>query len=1015
MLQKQTVVVPLYGGADTKSDPKAVEIGSNIVVENFRFKKPNALTVRYGSDELSRATQDGGEIESGSKIASFKDELLLFSEDKAYSYIESRDFWTNKGEISNLVVSSDQIIRNTASQSVPDIGTTGGITAYAWEDTRGGIRASVVDNTTGSPLLSDISLSTTGTRPKIGVLDQYIFVYYMDSSNTLKVRRIDSSAPSSFSSELTVAGDVNGTDANYDVCFKVDGSGIAYGVIAYNTNASSIGVGYVTTTGAFGGPLQGLPTQITFASTGGSSIAVLLDSPGSGDIMVSYHNTTDGLVWRRFQIVAGALSNVATVTLDSSTTVVNNIGMIMADDDGGSSTLCRVFWEVSSAQTYNTRIKYNSVERGTGTLGTAGGYDFIRSLGLVSKPFMAEDGNTYFVAVHESNLQPTHFTIRFLGTGRGFVCNSIARGSSSGLTKKRSSLAHVSDFGSGIFRCPTVIKTRLNSDGAALYYLTGIQSTKITFQDEDIYQHKEIGGNLLISGGSLFSYDGKGVVEHGFNLYPENISNSITGAAGSIEAGTRLYVAVYEWVDNNGEIHQSSPSEPLSVTNSLNDRNTVTIPTLRITEKKASNDRTEVSIALYRTKDNGTVFYRVSSLTSPTLNTVNSDSVTIQDGLADTAIGSLELLYTTGGVLENIQSDSASLVDEYRNRIVLGGLEDKNSVQYSKQKELNVAVEFSDAFKFRTDQGRGGLTGIRAMDDKLILFKGSSIYVQIGQGPTVTGQNDDFQTPQLITSDVGCEEPQSIVSMPLGIMFKSAKGYYLLDRSLQTQYLGAPVEEFNDLTVTGAVLVENLNEVRFIHSSGSCVFYDYYAQRWGTYTNFSGVSATNWQSRFVLLKSDGTVRVESTETFLDAGSPIIAQVVTPWISLAGLQGAQRIYLAQILGDLKSKHQCVVEVEYNFYPAPTDQFVFDSETILGDQVYGDDAYYGEDEFYGGADSQLQYEINPSRHKCESIRFRIKLLNPDAVDGEMASLLSLSLNVGIKPGLARISHEKRVGPT
>lgn len=54
-----------------------------------------------------------------------------------------------------------------------------------------------------------------------------------------------------------------------------------------------------------------------------------------------------------------------------------------------------------------------------------------------------------------------------------------------------------------------------------------------------------------------------------------------------------------------------------------------------------------------------------------------------------------------------------------------------------------------------------------------------------GNGPDATGANSDYGDPTLITSDVGCINDNSVVIMPQGLMFQSAKGIYLLDQSLK--------------------------------------------------------------------------------------------------------------------------------------------------------------------------------------------------------------------------------------
>lgn len=115
------------------------------------------------------------------------------------------------------------------------------------------------------------------------------------------------------------------------------------------------------------------------------------------------------------------------------------------------------------------------------------------------------------------------------------------------------------------------------------------------------------------------------------------------------------------------------------------------------------------------------------------------------------------------------------------------------------------------------------------MDEKLILFEDNRIFSLTGQGPTPTGDQNDFSEPSLVTSDAGCIDPRSIVLIPIGILFQSNKGIYLLSRSLETKYIGAPVEAFNNQTITSAKLLQDQNQVRLLSSDGTTLVYDYFS------------------------------------------------------------------------------------------------------------------------------------------------------------------------------------------
>ena len=143
----------------------------------------------------------------------------------------------------------------------------------------------------------------------------------------------------------------------------------------------------------------------------------------------------------------------------------------------------------------------------------------------------------------------------------------------------------------------------------------------------------------------------------------------------------------------------------------------VDIETLRITEKE------NVSIVLYRTEANGTVFYRASSVFLPTINDKTVDSVNIFDGTPDGQLIGNEQLYTTGGEIENISPPASSVTGTFKNRLLLLNDEDKLSFWYSKKVQTNTPAEFTDSFTTRVPERGGEVVAFQQLDDKLNIFK----------------------------------------------------------------------------------------------------------------------------------------------------------------------------------------------------------------------------------------------------------------------------------------------------
>ena len=214
-----------------------------------------------------------------------------------------------------------------------------------------------------------------------------------------------------------------------------------------------------------------------------------------------------------------------------------------------------------------------------------------------------------------------------------------------------------------------------------------------------------------------------------------------------------------------------------------------------------------MQLVIYRTQANQSALYRVSSLTDPGLNSVNGSDYYFTDSLSDAELAKRPKLYTqpllaNGGILTTVENQPApptGLIVLHRNRIFLIPSTDALTLWFSKNIAPATPVAFSDTFTQSIDPRGGPVTALATIDDKLLLFKGDRIFFMVGQGPDDLGQNNDLINGAiLITTDCGCIEPRSVVGTPVGIMFQSRKGIYLIDRSLAVQYIGASVERYNN-------------------------------------------------------------------------------------------------------------------------------------------------------------------------------------------------------------------------
>lgn len=1062
-LEERILTVSFAQGVDTKTDPKQVLPGKLLQLVNGRFITSQSIRKRNGTQALGSGIQGSTPVSGGapslsalSACASFKNELLGFTGNELYSYSPTTTMWSDKGAATSNELSVFPVIRNAYSQTLGDSAYLSGIIASVWEDSRGGIRYSVQDATTLEYYQQDVSIaSSNATRPKVFALgNNFIFLYHNTGTTNLKYAVLSVASPSSTLSFSNYATTILNAAPNYDGVVMNDTLYLAWNGTGGTVKAKSLN----RTASAFS-------SELSVAGEAATNCIGIFVDPILFQIWVTYNDNTNQRAFVATQFLSTTLvRNPFTIEAQAA---VNCTGY---SQSSGNAT---IYYQVSAVATYNTYIRVNTATN-AGVAGTAA--DFLRSVGLFTKPF-AYNSVVYLGITYDSQVQPMYFVVDT--TGR--VVSKLADGVGGGLTTK-AQLSDVSTISSGIFGFAYLQKDLLTTTGGTitnasgtvnLYNQTGIQFGQIDFTSQTAFLKTSIGNNLLFTGGILNSYDGVSVVEQGFHLFPEAVSVTNTTSGGALVAGTYQYSAVYEWVDNFGQINRSAPSIPTTIvvpagssltftadstagsttlanvssvtglfvgqviTDSTSGGNltagtyitavgtttitlsaaaagtrvgdtyatvytnseAITVPTLRVTQKKSP--RAPISVVLYRTQASGTIFYRVSSVSSPTVNTTTADIVSFTDHVSDISLVGNEILYTTGGEIENIAPPAISLIATYGNRAMAVTSEDPLTFWYSKELIPGTPPQFSDQFTQTVDSRIVEITAISQLDDKFIQFGPNSIYYMTGSGPTSTGTQNDFSQSLLITSDVGCTNPRSVVTMPLGLMFQSGKGIYLLTRGLESVYIGADVEAYNDYSITGAVLIPNTNEVRFTTSNGVTLTYDYFFKQWVVDEVQYGADACIFQNLFTYANPNGTMFQETVGSYTDNSNFYPLRIWTSWLSFAGLQGFQRVWQFLLLGSYKSPHTLQVRLAYDFMVSAIQEESIDATTLLGTGVYGSDATYGDTTPYGGNGSFYQFRITPNQQKCQAIQVQIEDVQTSDY-GEGFSLSALSFMLGVKQG-------------
>lgn len=1039
MLQKQNIVLSLAGGIDSKTDEKQVMFGKLLVLENGIFTSPKEIRKRNGYAAFSSLIQNNNaftsfstvstNLVSGNSLNSFLNEIVLNDNYNLHSFSTGINEWVYKGKNTICDVSSTPVIRNTFSQTFPDSAINpAGIQIFSWTDSSdSNAHIAITDTSTKQILISNKVLSPTGggntLLAKCAYISGRLVVFWLDSTTNMKMYFMTYSN-GIFSSPTVLFTDVNTdiTKNNYDLYLF---NNRLY--IAYNTNTPSIKITFLDTTLTQG-------TTITKTSTDASG-CICVTSDLAGNIWIGYSDRTS--------IKAFVVNAIVTVTISAPTTIdTYNASNITAT--GLTSNVMFLYCLLGTADANgnfsNSTITYNTatVAGSTITAGTPSVY--LNSAYLKSKAFSLNSPTNilipYVVVSHDGALQPTYFVTNLYNVTSSSIPQANVIGkiapSVAGGPAGRQGLASVNLTSTNTFQTSLLQKdllyTAVSSTGTVnTFSQTGVISATIDFTQTNL-QNLTLGQNLHIGSGMLGMYDGNSVVEHNFHLFPEAVTIVVNTSGGNLtDSSTYGYQITYEWTDNQGQLHRSAPSPIVSITtgsHSNASQAVLTIPTLRITGK------TNVNIVIYRTQANGTIYYRLNQPNAPLANTTTSNTVTYTDNASDTSIAANQQLYTTGGEVENNAAPASTILATYKNRIILIPSENPYSWWFSKQVIPGSPVEFSEFFVENISTNDGPILAVSQMDSNLIFFKENTIWYVQGDGPSPSGANNDFTDALQLATDVGCINSQSIVLTPVGLVFKSNKGIYLLSRGLGVQYIGADVEAYNQYNVTSALLIIDTNQVRFTLSNGTVLVVDYYVQQWSVFTNIASLSSIINLNNFTYLQSNGLVLQETPGVFNDNGSFIKLKLMTSWLSLAGLEGFQRFYKMIILGQYLGPHKLKINFAYDFNPVFTQDDLVDVSTILNTNLYGgavagsngaltSGSPYGREPLYGGQYPSYQWRIFPKQQLCTSVQIALEdvpvvgtVINEQGIPVQVSyneglSLSSMTLEIGSKRGQNKIS--------
>jgi hypothetical protein len=441
--------------------------------------------------------------------------------------------------------------------------------------------------------------------------------------------------------------------------------------------------------------------------------------------------------------------------------------------------------------------------------------------------------------------------------------------------------------------------------------------------------------------------------------------------------------------------------------------------TLRLTGKQ------NLQLVVYRTTvsvGNSPVLYRASSPVYPLINSVALDSLQYIETTPDSLLQKNLELYTSGsdGEWPAMAAPAFSFTRVHRGRIC--GISSENPNQWWPSQpwvpNSGVSPAYNPNILVNIPADGGSLQAFCTMNEKVYFFEQTKIYFSVGDGPgpdVLNAAGTSYSAPDLVTDDCGCSAPGSVLLTPLGIMFQSSKGMYLLDPSGSvSSKIGLQVQDLvKGQTCVSSVLMPDRGEARFAFASGMTLVFNYFFGMWYQFTGWGG-PATIWQGTYVFYSpiaqggAGAGVCQETPGVYTDGdGSLVYSLLDLFWAAWAGPQGYQRVRYATFLGTFGSDHSMVCTVAYNYQTSSGEVTVWNATGACDPSQFGSDAQYGEATPYGDPILGVyQCRLNPGLQLCESIKLTFQDTALPNAGGAGFSLEDLTFNVGLESGTMRL---------
>jgi hypothetical protein len=1012
----------LIGKLDTGTADEIAVPGTLLRLQNGVMRTTGRIQKRDGCARVGPA------VGSADWLAAYGNELVAGSATSLYTYRPASNAWTNRGAAPRWLPTLKQYGGNTRDQHTPQLAYARGMLFVCYQaDTTATTRAIyyyAIDIETGGTVVSDTLVAsvvngvTADPGVRMLVVGDHVMFLYRSATNTITARTLNLGSPGTLSSTANVATNARAVVTHnsmqlqsWDVTAPASGGDVA--LIAYGSTAAlqTVSIRWNVRTNALVNSLTWTEPTIPFVGSNVTPLCFAVHDLADGYAYLVYYSVNAG-VFHLSEVNRLEFANVTPPAVTAAGINVGANGRFAVAYYDTSDSRVKGFIERGSSTTDTNMLIEGAIFSATG-LGSTG--TLRRSAGIAGQPFL-RDGVWYLPCSYYSTTQPTDFVI----SSAGKIAAKVLAGNGGGHSNTSRASASVAVDGETLLAMPR--RVAVAYQGSTV--LASRQVSIVTLTGDEAGPPVEAGDTLLIPGALTRCYDGREIAEHAFHLYPPPAVTQVA-VGGTTTAGTHYVVLTYRWTDARGRIHRSAPSDAFQINSGGANAYTVTAQTLRWT------DHTDVIIEAWATIAGAgpdADYYAQGTVTNdPTVDTLSITALSETDA----NLSAREALYVgaDGAVLENIGPPAFSAMATWKGRAWGVMSEDRTRVWFTKE----IRPDYGPAWNDETNvvviaDEEGDINAIGGHGDQFYFLKRNAIYYTLGEGPNDTGDGE-YAQPAKLPVTIGTDSPHIAVTGD-GLIFRasgdptstneSVGGFHLLAGGA-VQYIGAQVESYNGLTLSGAVVLPDLMEARFSTEEGTTLIYDWYHKQWYTAHGQRAEGACRYQNRFAFVDADGVVCQESADEAGDDGVPVPTLLEFAPISFAGLEGQERVYAFRLVGKYRGAHRLRVTLDADGTTGgeARRQWVVNMGAEYNVDLYGAATPYGQG-VYGGVNQmdgtfRWEFKLPIGFQTGTNFRLTVEDVYPDAVASRGFDLTAVVWTVGIKPGRRRLPASRIVTAT